>query len=217
VRGLASLAGIGEDIVDGQDAPGHKVARPGNVIRECGRVRVSPVYEEHGQGRRPHTHRRGGRRHDGHHGVPETRLFHDPAEETEGVDLPFPLVEEVGIEVLLPGLLLFRSPVVIDGVEDAVVLTAAQAQVEGGPAAVAAYLEHGSPQACLPCEFIEPLALRGIQKALDGQGIDVVDLHVTPVRHLVLTKKYGTIDRQSREFIPQAWCPSSIALNGRNA
>ena len=101
----------------------------------------------------------------GNHRVLEPRPGHGSAEASKGVDTARNGIEELRVEVLLPGLLLLGALVVIDREKDLPGLPAGRTETNRRLAAIAADLEARPQPRRTECHLIEVLRLFVRQEA----------------------------------------------------
>jgi hypothetical protein len=101
----------------------------------------------------------------GNHRVIESRSDHGSAEASKGVDTARNGIEELRVEVLLPGLLLLGALMVIYREKNLIDLPAGRAEANRRLAAVAADLETRPQTRCTACHLIEVISLFVRQKA----------------------------------------------------
>ena len=122
-------------------AAGDDMLRPGLVIGPGRFEAVPPVDKHKAQGGRPLASRYRRRAYDGNDGILQAAARNGLPEKTERVDPAGGRVDQVGVAVFLTGLLLLRSPVVVDGEEHAAGGLETGPQIKGRLAAVAPNLK----------------------------------------------------------------------------
>ena len=176
-RRLAAVARVLEHVVEDEHAARRDVRRPGLVVGQHNVEGVTAVDEHQPERRGPV---RGDRRRvadDGDHGVLEPGVLDRAAEERQRVHAARLGIDDLGVVVLPPGLVLLRAPVVVDAEKHRAAGARRRAQVHGRLPAVAADLEerpHGSPVAARGVER-EPLVVGhealGGARSLEEAGV----------------------------------------------
>ena len=112
--------------------------RPGVVVRIGGFKGMPAVNKDQTQRSNPFASRQGGRTNDRNNAVFEFSPLESLAKLAEGIDITGLSIKQFGIKIFFSGLLLLRSPVVIDGKKNAAIFLATGSQVDGRFAAIAA-------------------------------------------------------------------------------
>ncbi len=142
-RRLAAVARVLEHVVEDEHAARRDVRRPGLVVGEHHVQSVTAVDEHEPERRAPVRGDRGRVADDGDHGVLESGVLDRAAEERQRVHAAGLGIDDLGVVVLPPGLVLLRAAMVVDAEQHGAAGTRRRAQVHGRLAAVAADLEEG--------------------------------------------------------------------------
>lgn len=141
VRRSPAIGGIGEHVVDGEQAAGGHKRRPQLEI-ETGRLDpVAAVDEQEAKGSGPVANHAGAIANDGNHPGFEPSVVDGPAEGRQGVDPADRRIDQVRFVPLPAGLVLLRAPMVIDAEQQRVGVSGDRSEIEGRLAAVATDLE----------------------------------------------------------------------------
>ena len=104
--------------MNGQRATDDDVRRPALVVQPCGLVAVSAIDEKERQRRAPTRRDRRRLAHDGEHHVLEVGVMDGVAERRQRVHLSRARVDNRGVVMLPPGLVLLTAAVMIDSEYD---------------------------------------------------------------------------------------------------
>ena len=143
VGGTAPVGRIGEHVVDGQPSTGHDVGCPAPEVGPGRLLAVAAVDEAEGQRRGPPGAHRGRVADQAHHRRLELGGDHGPAPVGERVDATGGGVDQRGVVVLPPGLVLLGTVVVVEAEQDRTGLLGRRPEVGGGLAAPGADLDDG--------------------------------------------------------------------------
>ena len=111
-------------------SPGNNMGCPGIVICKCGLKTVAPVYKYKPQGCRPFAGRHLRPAHKGDHRIFEVGRMQGLSKRSERIDTAGIGIKQVRIKIFLPGLLLFRPLMMINGKKNISIFLAACPQIE---------------------------------------------------------------------------------------